>query len=327
MMDHFRTGVRAPISRSKVLDVLLPHLAERSDPMRPIALFALVMSPLLLATRTERTPGSSRATTSLLVTPEWLAQHQDDPDLVILEVGEGAEYKSGHIRRARPVDIMALHGHGGGFPEPAHFVAGVEALGISNASRIVLYGDNMSTSLLWVMFEYMGLGERTRVLDGGRLGWTTAGKPLSREEPTYLAGKFVPHLRPDILVDAAWLSGHLRDPRLALIDARSAAEFSGGPDHMAGERPGHIPGAVNLEWEITFDGTGRLLASNELRELFISAGYAPGDQLVVYCTVGMRASHLYFVARHLGLTPRLYLGSMNDWISDPARQVVRAESR
>lgn len=189
----------------------------------------------------------------------------------------------------------------------------------------MLYGDNMSTSLLWVIFEYMGMGEQTLVLDGGKPAWQAAGQPLSVEQPTYLAGRFLPRTVPDFIVDAVWLAGRMADARLALIDARSPAEFAGTSDHMEGERPGHIPGAVNLDWEVTFDSsTGRLLPAEDLRSLLAGAGYAPGDQLVIYCTVGMRASHLYFVARHLGQTPRLYLGSMSDWSADPARPVVQA---
>lgn len=293
--------------------------------MRPAKLFALAVTPLLIGTgvKQEVTPVPGAAT-SLVVTPEWLAQHLDDPDLIILEAGERDDYRNGHIRRARPVDIMAFHTHGTELPPPADLISAVEKLGISNTSRVVLYGDIHGVSIFWMMLEYLGIGDRALVLDGGKFGWLATGKPLTTEEPSYLAGKFVPHLRPGIMVDAAWILAHLKDPKLALIDARSPAEFRGDPGHVAS--PGHIPGAVNLDWERTFDSTGRLLPADSLRALFTQAEYAPGDRLVVYCTVGMRASHIYFVARHLGLTPLLYQGSMNDWASDPARPIMRAGS-
>ena len=210
-------------------------------------------------------------------------------------------------------------------PQPATLVPVLEKLGISNSSRIVLYGDIHGISIFWMMLEYIGMGDRALMLDGDKFGWMATGNRLTQEEPSYLAGKFVPHVQPDIIVDADWIVAHLKDPKLALIDARSPAEFRGDADHMGS--PGHIPGATNLDWYATLDESRRLLPVSELRALFTAAGYAPGDQLVVYCTVGMRASHLYFVARHLGLTPRLYLGSMNDWVSNPDRQVVRGSSR
>jgi thiosulfate/3-mercaptopyruvate sulfurtransferase len=290
--------------------------------MYPSALVTLAMVPLLLtgggaALKARRHPSHKP---SLLVTT-----HLDDPDLVLLEVSSDEDYRAGHIRRARPVDIMAFHGHGTAMPEPSHFVSAIEALGISNSSRLVIYGDNMATSLLFVVLDYLGLGEKTAVLDGGKPGWKAVGKTLSRENPTYLAGKFVPNPRPEIIVDASWLVRRLSDSNLALIDARSSEEYAGAPDPEV-SRPGHIPGAASLDWVVTFDSTGRLLPAAELRSLFAAAGYENGDQLVLYCTVGMRASHLYFVARHLGYSPRLYLGSMNDWASDPARPVARSEA-
>jgi len=294
--------------------------------MGPATLFALAVTPLLIGTGGK--PAVSpvpRAAPSLLVTPEWLAQHLDDPDLVILEVGEGDDYRSGHIRRARPVNIMTFHSHGTDLPRPGDLMPVLQRLGISNTSRVVLYGDIHGVSIFWIMLEYLGMGDQTFVLDGGKFGWMATGKSLTTEEPSYLAGKFVPHLRPGIIVDAAWIMAHLKDPKLALIDARSPAEFRGDADHMGS--PGHIPGAVNLDWERTFDSASKLLPADSLRALFTQAGYAPGDRLVVYCTVGMRASHIYFVARHLGLSPLLYQGSMNDWASDPARPIVRAGSR
>ena len=288
--------------------------------MRAATLFALAVTPLLLAHST-RTRVAPRAATSLTVTTDWLAAHQDDPDLVILEVSEGDEYQRGHIPRARRIDLMAYHARGDAMLPVAQLVPGLRALGIGNSSRIVLYGDYMATSVLWVVLEYLGLGDQTFVLDGGKAAWTAAGKPLSTETPTYLSGTFVARERTDMFTGAREIMPRLNDPRLAIIDGRSPGEFAGAAGNETNS-PGHIPGAVNLDWVTTFDSAGRLLEEPTLRELFTRAGYAPGDQLVVYCTVGMRASHLYFVARHLGFRPQIYLGSMNDWLSDPGRQVV-----
>jgi thiosulfate/3-mercaptopyruvate sulfurtransferase len=50
-----------------------------------------------------------------------------------------------------------------------------------------------------------------------------------------------------------------------------------------------------------------------LRRLFSDAGFKDGRDLVTYCTVGLRAAHLYFIARYLGWRPRLYDGSMSEW--------------
>lgn len=261
---------------------------------------------------------------TLLVTPDWLVHRLNEPGLVILGASDGADYDRGHIKGARPVDIMAFHAHGATLPAPASLASGFAALGVSDSSHIVLYGDNMSTSMIYLALDYLGYGSRTVVLDGGKAAWTGAGQPLTTAAENYSAGHLTPHPRPEIVVNAGWLISHLGDSSLTLVDARTSTEYAGQPDHMSGDRPGHIPGAHNLDWEDTIDSTGHLRPANELRSLFQSAGYAPGHQLVVYCTVGMRASHLYFVARSLGYHPRIYVGSMNDWASDSARPVARS---
>jgi thiosulfate/3-mercaptopyruvate sulfurtransferase len=123
------------------------------------------------------------------------------------------------------------------------------------------------------------------------------------------------------VVQAEWLAAHLKDGALALTDGRSPGEYAASDLSERLPRPGHIPGAVNLPWEQTFtDGPAalegvpsRLKPRADLLRLFENAGYSDGKQLVTYCTIGLRASHLYFVARYLGLQPRIYDGSMSEW--------------
>jgi thiosulfate/3-mercaptopyruvate sulfurtransferase len=133
------------------------------------------------------------------------------------------------------------------------------------------------------------------------------------------------------VVAASWLQTHLTDPALALIDGRSPGEYAGTDSSERLPRFGHIPGGVNLPWEKTFtDGAGALEGNPsplkpkaELRRLFEAAGVKDGSPLVTYCTIGLRASHLYFVARYLGWRPRIYDGSMSEWSRQPELPMAR----
>jgi len=122
---------------------------------------------------------------------------------------------------------------------------------------------------------------------------------------------------------------------LALLDARSAPEFNGTTQQEQLPRFGHIPGARHLEWTETLNArdlaeprrehtpfTARFKDRAELVSLFRAAGADPGDEVVTYCTVGMRASELYFVARLLGYRAHLYFGSMADWSARSELPVV-----
>src|SRR5438876_1090099 len=67
------------------------------------ALLAAAIAPAFAQVPT----GSSRD--KLVVSPQWLAQHLHDRDLVMLQVGDQATYNMGHIPGARFGDWMKLH--------------------------------------------------------------------------------------------------------------------------------------------------------------------------------------------------------------------------
>ena len=267
---------------------------------------------------------------TLLVTADWLRANIARSDLVVVHTDFGrAEYDRGHIPGAHFADLMSLHGEHGEdqLLPPERLLAAVEAAGVSNRHRVVLVGSPMNTALVFVVLDYLGHGDRTSVLDGGRAAWTAAGGKLSTEPVTPAPARFEPAVRRDMVVTADWIAARLESPDLALLDARTKAEYDGTSAVGGLARPGHIPGARHLDWLATLDApsaTGAAAGDNdpaaarlrprpELQRLFQQAGATGQSQVVTYCTVGMRASHLYFVARLLGYEPKLYVGSMADW--------------
>lgn len=282
----------------------------------------------------------SAAAAQVIVSVDWLRDRLNEPSLVVVHTGmDRADYDRGHLPGARFAPLMDFHAHGAGLPPVPQLVAGVEALGIGNDSRVVITGDPMSAAILYVALDYLGHGARTSVLDGGLDAWRAAGGTLSTELVRSPRARFSPSPRTDLVVSAEWIQQRLRVPGIALLDARSPAEFAGATDREQLPRFGHIPGAGHLDWIETFvawtprRGADRDLDSSPqdprlkpadlLRERFAAAGAAPGDTVVAYCTVGMRASHLYLVARHLGFPARLYVGSMTDWTTRAERPVAR----
>jgi thiosulfate/3-mercaptopyruvate sulfurtransferase len=110
-----------------------------------------------------------------------------------------------------------------------------------------------------------------------------------------------------------------------ILDARPTAEYQGEVPGETIERPGHIPGAVNFPWRESFtrQDPPTLLDRQELQDILARAGLTPGREVVVYCRTGTQASWLYFVARYLGYSPRLYDGSYMEWSADPSLPVER----
>ncbi len=269
------------------------------------------------------------ARAGLRVSPAELHRRRAEPDLVVLHAGmSAAEYRAGHVPGARWVNVMAFVEDR---PDLSHEVPAIarldsliEAAGVRDGDRVVLYGDVAHLGRIFLALEVAGLADRVAVLDGGLAAWRAAGLPVSTTAPPPRGGTFTPRPRPDLVVDAEWLRSRAGTRRVALLDARSAAEFAGtAREHLP--RVGHLPGARHLDWTRTFArggptadgdglaGGGQLLPMAELQRLFRDAGVQPGQSVVLYCTIGMRAAHLYYVARYLGYDARLYDGSMEDW--------------
>jgi thiosulfate/3-mercaptopyruvate sulfurtransferase len=292
------------------------------------------MHPFLLAAAL-----FSPAADSLLVSPAWLAAHQADPDLVILEVAmERDAYDRGHLPGARWLNphLLIKEGPPGvELPSVERIDSVLESLGISDRSHIVYYGDTWMAPRVFLALEYVGLGDRTALLDGGLSAWREEKRTLVTEVPAWTPGRLTRRLpHSEIVVDQSWLRAHLDDGALVLVDGRSPGEYTGTDHSEQLPRFGHIPGAANLPWEQTFtreaaalDGTpSRLKSPEALRQLLASAGVREGSDLITYCTVGLRASHLYFIARYLGLHPRIYDGSMSEWSRKPNLPMVAGPS-
>jgi thiosulfate/3-mercaptopyruvate sulfurtransferase len=266
---------------------------------------------------------------SLLVPTPWLAQHINDPNLVILHIGTEAEYNAAHIPGARFVNYsqyLARHDDQKNLslemltPDVLH--DRLAALGISDQSRVVVYYGkdwvSPSTRVLFTL-DYAGLGDRASMLDGGMGAWTRGGHPVTAEatappSPGTLAAL---RIEPEI-VDAAFVQAHLKSPGYAVVDARAEVFYDGvqnGAMNGGPEKFGHIPGAHSVPFtEVTNDQLA-WKSADELAALFTKAGVKPGDTVIGYCHIGQQATAMLFAARTLGHPVLLYDGSFEDWAS------------
>ncbi len=263
-----------------------------------------------------------------LVSTAWVADHLEDPEVRIVESNEDPLlYSSGHIPGAVEVDWTR------DLNDPVRrdylgregFEALMRRIGATRDTTVVFYGDrnNWWASYAFWVFQLFG-HDKARIMDGGRIKWANEGRPLTRDVPAYPPSDYKAPERDDAHIRAFRdeVLRHVEGKR-PLIDVRSPAEFTGERLHMpeypneGALRGGHIPGAANIPWARAVNpDDGTFKPAGELRDLYErEAGLKAEDDVVVYCRIGERSSHTWFVLTHLlGYRQvRNYDGSWTEW--------------
>lgn len=283
----------------------------------------ILQSALLLAT--VAAPLAAQNGSSPLVSVAWLAEHKNDPNLVLLHAGPEAEYATAHIAGAQLVtanrpgtrNVLRAPEEAGKvleMPDAAKLKTDLESLGISDASQVVVVFDqewySPSTRVLLTLW-YAGLGERAKLLDGGQAAWVAAGHPVTSAVPTVTRGTITPRLQSSLLATVDQVRAVQPGGTVRIIDARAPAFYDGPArgDHKAG----HVPGAVNIPFTTVVGENGMMLSRDALANLFRAAGIQPGQSLIVYCHIGQQGTLVLTAARLLGYDVRLYDGSFDDW--------------
>jgi thiosulfate/3-mercaptopyruvate sulfurtransferase len=260
----------------------------------------------------------------MIVSTGWLSDHLHDKGLIIFHIGDRATravYDSVHIPGAQflaPLSEFSTPRAEGALilelPGVAVLDSVLESKGISDDSRIVLYEAKeyfSPTSRAFFTLEYMGLGARVSILDGGLEAWQAEGRAVTAEAPAVTPGHFTPHPHPELVVDAAFVKAHLEDKTVRIVDARDTAFYNGRDTHQG--RNGHIKGAASVPFQTVMDSAGKFQSQALLRARFAEAGIKDGQTVVTYCHIGQQASLVWFAARLLGFNAKLYDGSFQDW--------------
>ena len=271
---------------------------------------------------------------SLFVSTKWLADHIQDANLVVLAVGDKADYDAGHIPGSQWIEYtsVGVKGPTGLTLElpPMDKLADVfSKLGVGNDSRVVVYRlkDWLTQSARVILtLDAMGLGRNAALLDGSLATWQEEGRATSQDAPVVQPGKLTPCPQNDVITDLEFVKANLHQPGVRILDARDPKVYS-GETARAGMPAGHIQGAGNVYYNSLLDEkTGKLKPVEELQAKFRDAGVKPGDRVVTYCFIGQQASALYLMSRYLGYDTRLYDGSWDEWSKHPELPTETAAS-
>lgn len=285
---------------------------------------------LFLSALSAFTPATRRAPTpDIIVSAAWLRTHANDPNLVVLDLtmsGMDAPdpYEAGHIPGARKLDFHSILTGDGTHNSltmelvPADSLRNLlEGLGVSDRSTIVLYSTSQWLSPVartYVTLDNLGLGDRTRILNGGYSAWKAAGGAVETAAPRITRGSLHVTTRGDAITDGAYVMAHLADRNLTVVDARAPEFYNGSEQGHSAARVGHVPGARNVYFLTLADSVANTyITPEEARAKFVAAGVSLNKPVIVYCHIGQTASVDYVQLRRLGVAVRLYDGSFEDW--------------
>lgn len=291
----------------------------RASRARPDSVYNGIMYRTIVATKTLN---------AQLANPDWVVF---DCRFNIADKQAGLRaYKEGHIPGARYVSLdddlsSPATDSSGRHPLPDPRVIGdkLAAWGLNHSSQAVVYDQSIGSIAVRMWWVLRWLGHRAvAVLDGGIDKWADEELPMDGAPVHPERGDF--EGRPD---DDAWVSTadveSLRlDPEAVVIDARSAARFSGEQEEVD-RIGGHIPGSVNHPLTRNIGDDGCFLPAEELRAL-----YEPlrKPATIHSCGSGVTASHNMLAMEIAGLKDsKLYVGSWSEWIRSPHRPVATGE--
>jgi thiosulfate/3-mercaptopyruvate sulfurtransferase len=264
----------------------------------------------------------------VLVSTEWVAEHLEDPGVRIVESNEDQLlYGSGHIAGAVEVDwVRDLNDQlRRDYVSSEGFRKLLSRIGVTPETTMVIYGDKNNWWACYAYWVFQLFGHtNAKVMDGGRHKWGNERREMTRETPSYPATEYPARERDDTTIRAFrdLVFRHI-EGGLPLVDVRSPEEYTGERLHMpdypneGALRGGHIPRAASIPWARAInpeDGTFKTAA--ELRTIYQEEhGLKTRDDVIVYCRIGERSSHTWFVLTHLlGFEHvRNYDGSWTEW--------------
>jgi thiosulfate/3-mercaptopyruvate sulfurtransferase len=299
--------------------------------LAPSAISLPGLRPSLARARSAH-PSDAQIRAEMLVSTDWLAKNLKDPSVFVIQVAtDRKNYDEGHIPGARLLPAKAIlttrNGVANELPDVAELQKVFERLGVGDAGRIAIYGENsgLLAARAYFTLDYLGHGDRAALLDGGIEKWKAEKLPVDTTPVEPEPAKFTPRPQPQIVAnldamrELSKAAANSDGAVAAIIDSRPAEQYLGNQT----PRSGHIPGAVNVYWmtQLTGKDIPSLKSADELRRL------KPGQKAVAYCNSGMQASPTYFTLKYLGYDAMMYDGSFSEWSKAEGTPVVTGKEK
>lgn len=264
------------------------------------------------------------------ITANWLADNLENKNIIILDARSEKAYNKEHIPGAINVAWQSLANMKGKAGDKGWGVAlnkeelskKLEALGIDKNTEVITYankdGWGEDGRLTW---ELKTAGINSKMLDGGFDIWSKEGRVTTKDVPVVVSKTLnIEQINSNTTVTTENLYENMS--KYTIVDARAKDEYDGATKF--GEAVGgHIKGAISLPFNEVYNEDGTIKSEKELNEIFKKAGLTKEQEIVTYCTAGIRSAHLALILNMLGYNAKNYDASYYEWATTHPDLIVK----
>jgi len=242
----------------------------------------------------------------------------DRKNLLIIDSRPFPSYAEAHIPGAVNIDLVQFHWIDTSKRGIKQFNMQSRLLlsniGVTKDKFVVFYDDSSGASAargVWLLLYFSH--RKVAILDGGFNKWRAEGYKIETKTNPFIRSNFKGQSNPKVLADFIHINSVIKGKkkkRSFIIDARSKNEYSGSI--IRASRGGHIPTAINIDWNDNLDQSGIFKSHKNLKQLYEKV---PKDaEVITYCQGGYRAANTFVILKMLGYeNVRMYLGSWGEW--------------
>lgn len=235
-----------------------------------------------------------------------------DTNVIIADTRSFKEYSEGHIPGAVHLDLFAFHWIDTSKKGIENFNNQTKTLlsylGVTSEKKVIFY-DSVSGMLaargVWMLMYFSH--QNTMILDGGFSKWQKENLSIETKPNGFKPSDFSGEINSDIISGFEYVRDNIENVKI--LDARSIGEYDGSIIRAA--QSGHIPNAVNIDWNQNINEDGTFKNDEELYKMY---DYPKDTEIITYCQGAYRAANTFLVLKKLGFTKiRVYLGSWGEW--------------
>ena len=164
----------------------------------------------------------------MLVSIDWLKEHQSDQDVVILDTRPKTMFLYGHVAKSQSLtldQVIEFDQYGSNLVlDEKKIVELFGSLGIDDSKTIILIGESMDPSVARIAWTFLYFGhEKIFVLDANVMTLQKNGFELTKKLLTPTLATFIPKINSKIRINSDSLKENLDD--FVVLDANSSRVY------------------------------------------------------------------------------------------------------